>query len=196
MLGRVKEALVLQREALLLDPVISARNAHLGADLSFLGRYDEAEPVLRHAVELEPSAMYPRGALLHLDVLRHDAAAAARDAAVEISSGNWRRYVRALVAQVAGDRAAADATLQDFIAHDADGMTYQIAQLYAVRGEPEPMFEWLERSLATHDPGIGFLLFDPFTLQYRDDPRYAAIVRKAGLPVENLATAETVPMRR
>jgi tetratricopeptide (TPR) repeat protein len=192
----VNEALALQREALLLDPVVSARHAHLGADLSFLGKYDEAEPVLRHAVELEPSAMYPRGALLHLDVLKHDAAAAARDGAVEISSDNWRRYVRTLVSQTGTDRAAADATLKDFIAHDAEGMAYQIAQIYAVRGEPDPMFEWLERAFAVHDPGMSFLLSDPFTLQYRDDPRYAAIVRKAGLPVENLATAETVPMRR
>ena len=196
MLGRVHEALASQREALLIDPVLSARNAHLGADLSFLGKYDEAEPVLRHAVELEPSAMYPRGALLHLDVLKHDAAATARDGAVEISSDNWRRYVRTLVSQTGTDRAAADATLQDFIVHDADGMAYQIAQIYAIRGEPDPMFEWLERAFAVHDPGMSFLLFDPFTLQYRDDPRYAAIVRKAGLPVENLSTAETVPMRR
>jgi len=195
-LGRVKDAIPLQREALLLDPVLSARHAHLGADLSFLGKYDEAEPVLRHAVELEPTAIYPRGALLHLDVLKHDAAAIARDGAVEISSGNWRRYVRALVSQIAADRSVADATLQDFIAHDADGMQYQIAQIYAVRGEPEPMFEWLGRAVDMHDPGTSFLLFDPFTLQYRDDPRYAAIVRKAGLPVENLATTDTVPMRR
>ena len=106
-LGRVNEALALQREAVLLDPVVPARHAHLGADLSFLGKYDEAEPALRHAVELEPSAMYPRGALLHLDVLKHDAAAAARDGAAEISSDNWRRYVRTLVAQTGTDRAAA-----------------------------------------------------------------------------------------
>jgi len=195
-LGRVKEALALQREALVLDPVVSARHAHVGADLSFLGRFEEAEPVLRHGVELEPTAVYSRGALLHLDVLKHDAAALARDGDVELSSGNWRRYVRALVAQLAPDPAAADATLKDLIAHDADGMAYQIAQLYAIRGEPDPMFEWLGRALDTRDPGITFLLFDPFTLQYRNDPRYAEIVRKSGLPVENLATSETVPLSR
>jgi TolB-like protein/Flp pilus assembly protein TadD len=196
LLGRIKEALVLQREALLLDPVVAARQAHLGADLSYLGRYDEAEPVLRHAVELEPSATYPRGMLIQLDVLRHDAAAAVRDAAVEVSSDNWRRYVRALVAQMGTDRAAAEATLKDLITHDADGMSYQIAQIYAVRGEPDAMFEWLDRAVDKHDAGLTFLLFDPFTLRYRDDPRYPALVRKAGLPVENLATTETVPMSR
>jgi hypothetical protein len=104
--------------------------------------------------------------------------------------------VRTLVAQVGTDRAAADATLKDFIARDADGMTYQIAQIHAVRGEPDAMFEWLDRAVDTHDPGLSFLLFDPFTLQYRGDPRYAAIVRKAGLPVENLTASETVPFSR
>jgi len=196
LLGRVKEALALQREALLLDPVVASRHAHVGADLSFLGRFDEADPILRHAVELEPSATYPRGALIHLDILKHDATGAARDAAVEVSSENWRRYVRAIVAQIGTDRAVADATLKDFIAHDAEAMTYQIAQIYAVRGEPDAMFEWLDRAVDTRDPGIAFLLFDPFTLRYRDDPRYPALVRKAGLPVENLATSETVPMSR
>jgi TolB-like protein/Flp pilus assembly protein TadD len=193
-LGRLKESLALQREALLLDPLVATRHATVGATLSDLGRYDEAEPSLRHAVDLEPSATFPRGMLIQLDVLKHDAAAAARDAPVEIPSANWRRYVRALVAQIGADRAAADATLKDFVANDADGMAYQIAQIYAVRAEPDAMFEWLDRAVDTHDPGITFLLYDPFTLRYRDDPRYAAIVRKAGLPVENLATSETVPL--
>ena len=58
------------------------------------------------------------------------------------------------------------------------------------------MFEWLETAYATRDSGLSQLTVTPFFSQYRDDPRYAAIVRKAGLPVENLATAETVPMRR
>jgi TolB-like protein/Tfp pilus assembly protein PilF len=196
LLGRLKEALALQREALALDPVVAARYARLGMNLLFLGRFDEAEHALRHATELEPSATNPRVMLVVLDVLRHDAAAAARDVNVEISSDNWRRYARALAAQIGTDRGAADATLQEFIAHDADPMPYQIAELYALRGEPDAMFEWLDRAEATRDPGISFLLFDPFTLQYRDDPRYAAIVRKVGLPIENLATIETVPLRR
>lgn len=196
LLGRLKESLALQREALLLDPVVATRHANVGATLTDLGKYDEAEPVLRHAVDLEPSATFPRGMLIQLDVLKHDAAAAARDAAVEIPSANWRRYVGALVSQIGTDRAAADSTLKDFIARDAAGMSYQIAQIYAVRGEPDAMFEWLDRAADTHDPGITFLLYDPFTQRYRDDPRYAAIVRKAGLPVENLATSETVPLSR
>jgi serine/threonine-protein kinase len=75
-------------------------------------------------------------------------------------------------------------------------MQYQIAEVHAVRGEPDAMFEWLGRAVDAHDPGVTFLLFDPFLLRYRDDPRYAAIARKAGLPVENIATSETVPMRR
>jgi hypothetical protein len=74
-------------------------------------------------------------------------------------------------------------------------MAYQIAQLYAIRGDPDAMFEWLGRAVDVRDPGITSVLFDPFTLRYRDDSRYAAITRKVGLPVENIATSETVPMR-
>jgi hypothetical protein len=58
------------------------------------------------------------------------------------------------------------------------------------------VFEWLDRALDAHDPGVTLLLLDPFPLQYRDDPRYAQIARNVGLPVENIAKSETVPMRR
>ncbi|HVT31505.1 MAG TPA: hypothetical protein VHE32_02580 [Rhodanobacteraceae bacterium] len=195
-LGRVRESLALQREALALDPIVSERYAHLGAALSYLGEFDAADTALRHAIELEPSATYPRIVLVQLDVLKNDAADAARDAAAEISSDNWRRFARAFASQIGSDRQAADAALKEFIARDAGGMTYQIAEIYAVRGEPDAMFEWLGRALDAHDPGVTLLLLDPFLLQYRDDPRFAEIARKVGLPVENIAKSEAVPMRR
>jgi TolB-like protein/Tfp pilus assembly protein PilF len=195
-LGRVRESLALQREALALDPVIAARYARLGSNLAYLGEFDAADAALRHAIELEPSATYPRIALIQLDVLKNDPTAAARDAAVEISSDNWRRFAHAFASQIGSDREAADAELNELVEHDSNAMQYQIAEVHAVRGEPDAMFEWLGRAVDAHDPGVTFLLFDPFLLRYRDDPRYAAIARKAGLPVENIATSETVSMRR
>ncbi len=33
------------------------------------------------------------------------------------------------------------------------------------------------------DPGITELLWDPFLLAYKDDPRFAAFCKKVGLPV-------------
>jgi serine/threonine-protein kinase len=84
--------------------------------------------------------------------------------------------------QIAGDPAAADAALQNVIAKYGDGNAFQIAEIYALRKQPEPMFEWLERAWSNRDPGISYLLYDPFLTAYRHDPRFAAFCGKVGLP--------------
>jgi hypothetical protein len=57
----------------------------------------------------------------------------------------------------------------------------QIAQVYALRNEPEKMFEWLEHAWATHDPGVVELLTNPFLRGYKDDPRFIAFAQKIGV---------------
>jgi hypothetical protein len=57
----------------------------------------------------------------------------------------------------------------------------QIASIYALRREPEKMFEWLEHGWATNDPGVTQLLFDPFLRAYKDDPRFIAFAQKIGV---------------
>jgi hypothetical protein len=70
-------------------------------------------------------------------------------------------------------------------------MAYQIAQVYALRRDPDNTFAWLDRALANHDAGIQFLLVDRFILRYRDDPRFAAFCRKVGL--SSTTTAKALP---
>jgi adenylate cyclase len=61
-----------------------------------------------------------------------------------------------------GDRTEADAALKKLIDEDADSAGSQIAQVYALRKEPEKMFEWLEHAWTAHDAGVTELLTDPF----------------------------------
>ena len=72
----------------------------------------------------------------------------------------------------------ADATLKDFIARDSISGAFQIAVLYAIRKEPDQMFEWLEAAYATHDSGLVQLAVTPFFIPYRDDPRFTALCQK------------------
>jgi len=194
-LGRINDALVLDRESARRDPVTAARFSNIGLDLMILGRFDEADVALRHALELTPTAGTPRNRLLWLLVLRNDGQTLIREAQIEKPTGVWGRFIDALVAEFGADRKAADAALQTFIHSDADAMAYQIAELYAARGERDEMFRWLDHAVAVHDPGATFVLFDPLTQRYRDDPRYAAVVARLGLPIENLANSEVVPYR-
>ena len=48
--------------------------------------------------------------------------------------------------------------------------------MYALRKEPEKMFEWLEHAWTTHDAGVTELLSNPFLRAYKDDPRFEKIV--------------------
>jgi hypothetical protein len=91
--------------------------------------------------------------------------------------------------QIGGDKAAADATLQELIEKDATFSPFQIAEIYALRRDADKTFEWLDRTWANRDPGITSLLTDPFILRYRDDPRFAVYCKKAGLPTATEAKA-------
>jgi len=51
-----------------------------------------------------------------------------------------------------------------------------------LRHNADKTFEWLDRAWTNRDAGIVNLLFDPFILRYKDDPRFSAFCRKVGLP--------------
>jgi hypothetical protein len=53
------------------------------------------------------------------------------------------------------------------------------------------MFDWLERAYTGQDPGLTQLLGTPFIMNYRDDPRFAALCQK--LKVHVPPTALTKP---
>jgi hypothetical protein len=95
----------------------------------------------------------------------------------------WQEIALALARQIGGDRSAADAALSTLIEKDGGNSAYQIAEVYALRNDAKQTFEWLDRAWSNRDGGIPELLFDPFILRYKDDPRFAAFCRKVGLPV-------------
>lgn len=65
---------------------------------------------------------------------------------------------------------------------DAGDAPFQIAAVYALRNDAAQTFAWLDRAWSNRDPGVQGLLYDPFILRFKDDPRFAAFCRKVGLP--------------
>ena len=188
--GRLAEAENIMRQTLPLDPLGVTRYLNLARILIASGRYDEAEAALRKAIELQPAAARLHAYLTTLDLIRGNAAAALQDAQLE-PKGFWQDYALALAQQAQSDHAAADATLQTFIDEYAVSGPFQIATVYGLRKEPDKMFHWLERAYTEHDPGLTQLLGTPFILNYRDDPRFAALCQK--LKVQVPPTAVTKP---
>ena len=101
----------------------------------------------------------------------------------EIANPGFRRFELAVAHYVGGDRAAADAALADLIANAArEGFAYQIAEVYALRGEKDKAFEWLQTALDDRDAGMLGLSADPLLRGLRDDARYKNLLTKIGLP--------------
>lgn len=175
--GRYADAEAAFRRAIELDPLLVASQVNLARMLVALGRLDEAEAGLSHTIALQPTAYHQYVHLVTIDLLRHDVAAAARDAERE-HPGFWLDFERALVKQAQNESEAGDAALREFIAKHQDTGAFQIAELYALRKEPDKMFEWLDRSLQVHDSGLTQLVTMPFVDAYKSDPRFFELCRK------------------
>jgi TolB-like protein len=180
-LGQVDEAERHAQHAVELDPLSFTAQGNLARVLFVAGKLDEADAVARKAAELQPAAAGNHRYQVHVAVERGDGETALREAELEPDEG-YRRFELALAHYVRGDRAAADAALADLIATGRDQLAYQIAEVYAVRGEKDKAFEWLQISFDNHDTGTLTLLIDPLLRGLRDDPRYKNLLAKLGLP--------------
>ena len=180
-LGRIDEAERQARQAVELDPLSYIPQTNLARVLFVGGKLDEADAIARKAAELQPAAASSRRWQVLVAVQRGDSETALREARLEPDEG-YRRFELAVAHYVRGDRQAADAALADLIANWRDQLAYQIAEVYAVRGETDKAFEWLQISFDNHDTGTLSLLIDPLLRGLREDPRYKSLLAKLGLP--------------
>ncbi|MEP6586268.1 MAG: hypothetical protein ABJB70_06045 [Candidatus Udaeobacter sp.] len=180
-LGRLDEAERQARHAVELDPLSAIAQGNLARVLFYAGKLDEADAAARKAAELQPASASSHRWQTLIAAQRGDGDTALREALLEPDEG-YRRFELALAQYVHGDRAAADAALADLIANGRANLAYQIAEVYAVRGEKDKAFEWLQISFDNHDTGTLTLLVDPLLRGLRDDPRYKTFLAKLGLP--------------
>jgi serine/threonine-protein kinase len=181
-LGRLDEAERQARQAVELDPLSVIAQGNLARVLLFAGKLDESDVAARKAAELQPTAAASHRWQVTVAILRDDGETALREAQLEPDHG-YRRFELALAQQIRGDRPAADAALADLIANGRNQLDYQIAEVYALRGETDKAFEWLQIAYDNHDTGILSLLIDPLIGGLRGDPRYKSMVEKVGLPM-------------
>ncbi|HKT41247.1 MAG TPA: hypothetical protein VJQ86_02730, partial [Rhodanobacteraceae bacterium] len=189
-LGQIRSAIDLQRAALKLNP----RNAFgwmaLGSMLVGSGQFDAAEQACHTSLALAKGVGFCDWQLVVIEVLRGNAQRAMSLAREVPSQGGWQSLAIAAAAQIGSNRADADTALQQAIAENAnENGNYQIAELYALRRDPDHMFEYLDYAWEQRDSGISLLLQDPLVLRYKNDPRFAAFCKKVGLPTITDAVA-------
>ena len=180
LLGRIDEAIDLYRQSIALDPVSPAGHFRLGSMYYRAHRLEEAADSIQLADSLSPGrrATFYTGLVL---LAQGDAQAALL--AMEQETSHVRRVTgMAIIQHALGDAGASDAALQELIDKYAAFGAYQVAEVYAFRGEIDHAFDWLDEAYDTRDAGLPSMLLNPLLANLHDDPRWTALLDKMGLP--------------
>ena len=62
------------------------------------------------------------------------------------------------------------------------GASYQYGEIYAQLGDKDRAFAEFDNAIAAKDAGLTYLKIDPFLDPIRNDPRYAALLRRLNFP--------------
>jgi serine/threonine protein kinase/Tfp pilus assembly protein PilF len=181
-LGRLDEAIELDNRALRLDPLYVAAYNNLGFQAYYAGRFDEAASALKKALELNPNFPISRILLGRIYLAQSKFEEALHEMERE-TDPVWRLYGLSLAYQAVGRRKEADAVLASFIKDYGETMAFQIAEVFAYRGQIDLAFDWLERAYKLRDGGMADIKNDPLLKRLESDPRYAALLKKMRLPL-------------
>ena len=188
-LGRLDEALALDEAAVRRDPVNVTARFNLGYHQRMAGRLDAAIASFRTVLSLSPSN---GGAHCQLGVallLKGDAKGALAEIEQETSE-IYKMIGLPMAYHALGRKADSDAALAALIAKYEKDAPYNIASVYAYRGEADKAFEWLDKAVEYGDGGLGEIVTDNLFDKIRADPRWLPFLRKVGKAPEQLAKIE------
>ena len=180
-LGRLPEAIIFARKAADMDPLNGQSWSSLGALLLCNGQFRPARDALNRSLEINPEQAFAAAWLGILLLLEGHPDEALKS--FNRSTAEFLRLMGSAIAQHAlGHAAESQKALDGLIAGYGHDAAYQIATVYAFRGENDLAFRWLERAKAQHDGGLVMLKTEPLIRELRGDPRYAALLRSLNLP--------------
>ena len=181
-IGRAEEAAKLWRSAEArdpLDPSVARSKAYL---LSRAGKPAEAIPLFRKLLADTPTSTAVQSGL-SASLFQAERYAEAERVADQLPHEHPQWFViRSAVAARTGNRTRAAAILADMRKFAGDSAHYQYAEMLAQMGDRDAAFAELEAALKVRDPGLGFIPTDQNFDSIRQDPRFAAIVRKLSFP--------------
>ena len=183
--GKTDSCIQMARKSLELDPVNPRCHLTLAVSFMYAGRYQEAREEFGRMAELDPALTYSHAGVGLSYVFEGKFAEA-----VAATDGEKTIWSRLLVLSIAytglKQTARADAALSQLIALCADTAAYQVAEVYAFRGDADRTFEWLERAKRQRDPGVIRVSVDPVFSKVTSDPRWTVFIHKLGLAPEQL----------
>ena len=177
--GQFDQAIASQLKARDLDPLDIDNYRQLGNAYYRAGRLEEAATAFNEALQRNPTAIttHYRLGLVRLAQHRPD------DALTEFNLEQNREFHLIgppLALDALGRRGESDKILGQALADKTVPFSaaYQIALIYAARGQTDTAFQWLQRALQQRDAGMHWMKFDPLLKGLNSDPRFKALLVK------------------
>jgi len=179
-LGRLDEALRLNRRAVDLDPLNAGSWESLGETEYFMGQLDEAVADVKKSLELNPD-VFPGPLMLGKIYVLQGRPQDALPEIERVRDEPQRAFLYAISYYALGRKKESDAALSELIAkHPSD--SFHIAEVYAFRNQSNEAFEWLDRAYAQRNSGLIGTKVDPLLKSLHNDPRFAEFLKKLNLP--------------
>jgi TolB-like protein/Tfp pilus assembly protein PilF len=188
-LGRPDEALALGEAMVRRDPVNVTALYNLGNFQRAAGQLDAAIASYRTVLSLAPRRGVARAQIGNALLLKGDAQGALAEIEQETSEV-WKMIGLPLAYHALGRKADSDGALAALIAVAEKDGPYNIAYVYAYRGEADKAFEWLDKAVEYGDGGLGEIVTETLFDKIRADPRWLPFLRKIGKDPETLAKIE------
>ncbi len=182
--GQLEGSIAQLRRILLRDPLSTETHWSLALRLLDAGRAQEAEAQLRKLLEIHPLAARTHYGL-GLTFIARGQPAEALEAMERETDDGWRKCGLPLAYWALGRRAEADSSLETLKTQYGHAGAYQIAEVYAYRGETNLAFEWLDRAFRQRDPGLSWVNADFLFRDLRSDPRYRALLVRLKVPLSS-----------
>lgn len=183
--SRFDESLVQLRKAQELEPTSAMISFQTEWALFLAGRYRETVAQCEHTLSLEPNmpgSYSDMGlAYLYLDEKEKALAALKKAADIDFMSATATNYAYGLA--VSGDKEEAERVLNRFLEQSKGKYVcaYEIASAYEGMNERGKALEWLQRGYDEKCDCLVWGMTEPWMGEFRRDPRYKAILAKAGL---------------
>ncbi|MGD0435124.1 MAG: hypothetical protein ABSB86_01565 [Bryobacteraceae bacterium] len=172
-----------------LDPLSPIAHTYLGVAYSLNGRAVEAAAEDRKALELDPNFVEAKLDLANSLLNRSDFKAfyAELDGARDLAPPSRVDLLYAFGYAIQGKKSDALNLVHKW--EKPEGGVYvrptSIAMVYAVLGDKEQMYAWLDRAYAQRDGMLIFSSHQGCFRPFENEPRFVAINRKLGLPISS-----------
>lgn len=190
--GRFEESIAEGNRGEELDPVSPRIIGIIGYYYQAAGRYNESVAQFKKALELDPAAPWLHCMLGWTYALQGDYERAINEhekmgAAVLPATAENQIFAAGLgwIFGVAGRRSDALKVLTQLeqLAKQTFVDPYNLAMIHAGLGDKDAAFAELDRAFShSQSTSAAFLKSDPFWNTMKSDPRYAALLRRTGLP--------------